>query len=327
MRSRRSVTLALLVLCVCGLVQATNARPAVIAHRGASGYLPEHTLASYAMAYAMGADFIEPDVVLTHDGVPICLHDLTLETTTDVAEVFPDRARDDGKFYAIDFDASEIARLQKLGREGGPRQMGHRVPTLAEMIKLVQDLNARTGRTVGIVPEAKHPAFHAEHGWSLPRVLLETLSMHGYNEPGDGCVVQCFDLDALREMHRDLDTALPLVFLAGEEIGDAVLEEVATFCEGVGPRWTLLVNTDELGQPVGATRFAKMLRRYGLRVYPWTFDADEGPLRYFSSEFTVDGVFADYPDVAIRASVAAEAPVTVTSEPRSDRPRTGSDAP
>ncbi|WP_416374910.1 glycerophosphodiester phosphodiesterase family protein, partial [Methanothrix soehngenii] len=84
----------------------------VIAHRGASGYLPEHTLEAYALAYGMGADYVEPDLVLTKDGVFICLHDIHLESTTNVEEVFPDRAREDGRWYAADFTLSEIKQLK-----------------------------------------------------------------------------------------------------------------------------------------------------------------------------------------------------------------------
>jgi glycerophosphoryl diester phosphodiesterase len=90
----------------------TTPHPIVIAHRGASGYLPEHTLAAKAMAHAMGAHFIEQDVVLSRDGTPIVLHDIHLDSTTDVAQAFPGRARDDGRYYAIDFDIEEIRELR-----------------------------------------------------------------------------------------------------------------------------------------------------------------------------------------------------------------------
>ena len=126
-----------------------DGKPLVIAHRGASGYLPEHTLAAYSAAYFMGADVIEPDVVLTKDGVPICSHDITLDETTDVAEKFPGRARDDGKHYAIDFTLAEIKTLEKLGREGRVRMPGHTVPTLSEMIEMVQGLNEERVRRFG----------------------------------------------------------------------------------------------------------------------------------------------------------------------------------
>src|SRR5690606_29927835 len=118
--------------------------PVVIAHRGASGYLPEHTLAAYAMGYAMGADYIEPDLVLTKDKHFICLHDIHLEATTNVEEVFPDRRRDDGKWYAADFTLAEIKTLEAQERIKGRFPQGHSplgVPTFEEMVELVQGLN------------------------------------------------------------------------------------------------------------------------------------------------------------------------------------------
>jgi glycerophosphoryl diester phosphodiesterase len=266
----------------------------VIAHRGASGYLPEHTLAAYAAAHFMGADVIEPDVVLTADGVPICSHDLTLETTTDVADRFPGRAREDGSFYAIDFTLGEIRTLEKLGREGRVRQPGHRVATLEEMIALVQDLNARTGRTVGIIPEPKHPGFHRDEGRPIERPLLETLARQGYAGPGDGCVIQCFDLDALERMHDEHGTELPLAFLIGEETDRATLERAARVCSALGPKRSLVFG-EERPLPL-----LEMARELGLALYPWTFGDEELDMAGLYAA-GVAGLFTDYPDAGRRA--------------------------
>ena len=110
-------------------------RPLVFAHRGASGYLPEHTLEAYTLAVAQGADHVEPDVVATRDGVLICLHDVHLERVTDAAAVYPDRARSDGRWYALDFTLAELRRLQvtAAGRHDLP---GCGIPTLDEMVGL-----------------------------------------------------------------------------------------------------------------------------------------------------------------------------------------------
>ena len=157
------------------LATESMAQKIVIAHRGASGYLPEHTLEAKAMAYAMGADYIEQDVVMTADDQLIVLHDITLDRTTNVDEVFPDRARDDGRYYAIDFTLAEIRRLSAT--EGfrllpnGEKQQGYasrfpmgsssfKVPTFQEEIQLIQGLNKSTGNDIGIYPEIKQPAFH-----------------------------------------------------------------------------------------------------------------------------------------------------------------------
>ena len=167
-------------------------RKTVIAHRGASGYLPEHTLAAKALAHGMGADFIEQDVVLTADDEAIVLHDIHLDTVTNVASQFPDRARPDGYFYAIDFSLEEIRRLkvhERVSRETRQavypqrfpdRHSIFRVPTLAEEIQLIQGLNKSTGRCAGIFPEIKSPAWHQSEGKDISRIVLEILARHGY---------------------------------------------------------------------------------------------------------------------------------------------------
>ena len=145
----------------------TSPSKIVIAHRGASGYLPEHTLPAYALAHGMGADFIEPDLVLTRDGHLICLHDIYLQETTNAEQLFPDRARDDGRWYAADFTLDEIRRLQAEERLDSRFPKGasrFAVPAFTEMIELVQGLNGRTGRAVGIYPELKAPAWHRAEG-------------------------------------------------------------------------------------------------------------------------------------------------------------------
>ena len=175
-----------------GVVQET--RPIVIAHRGASGYLPEHTIAAAAMGYALGADFIEPDVVLSKDGAPVVLHDIHLDTVTNVRDVFPDRAHADGRYYAIDFTLEEIKRLRvnsridpRTGKPVYPNRYpagkgDFQVPTLAEEIELVQGLNHSTGRNVGIYPEIKQPAWHQQQGQDITKIVLTVLSRNGYRD-------------------------------------------------------------------------------------------------------------------------------------------------
>ena len=158
----------------------------VVAHRGASGYLPEHTLPAKAMAYAMGADYVEQDVVMTKDDQLIVIHDDTLNRTTDVAEKFPGRARADGEYYAIDFTLAEILTLnvtEGFTVENGQKQqiyparfpMGastFKIHTLAQEIEFVQGLNKATGRDVGIYPEIKSPAFHLAEGKDLGQLMF-----------------------------------------------------------------------------------------------------------------------------------------------------------
>ena len=278
----------------------------VIAHRGASGYLPEHTLPAYALAHGMGADYIEPDLVLTRDGHLICLHDIYLQATTNVERVFPDRAREDGRWYAADFTLEEIRRLQAEERLGNRFPRGSSrfaVPSFAEMIELVQGLNERTGRTVGIYPELKAPAWHRAEGKAMEEALLEIIERYGYRESGAPIFVQSFEEESLRRL-RELGSELPQVFLMAEAqqyrrfLSAEGMAGVAAFADGIGPAKTMLERQPEL---IGWAHDA------GLTVHPYTFRADQVPDRHDSHEaelerylfeLGVDGVFTDFPDRA-----------------------------
>ncbi len=264
----------------------------VIAHRGASGYLPEHTLAAYAMAYAMGADMIEPDVVLTRDNIAICLHDLTLDETTNAREVFPDRGRDDGKWYAIDFDLAELRTLEKHGR--GSTDTGYRIVTLNEMLTLIDRLNRKSGRTVGVVPEMKHPEFHSAEGYDLASVTLDILARHGYTDRDDAIFLQCFHAETLHRVRHELGSDLPLMFLSGEPVDEATLRSIGSWCDALG------INRKHIDPAMGGDgSLITSAHRAGLVVVPYTLkDNPEEIRRLF--ELGVDGVFADYPDVALR---------------------------
>jgi glycerophosphoryl diester phosphodiesterase len=229
----------------------------VVAHRGASGYLPEHTLAAKAVAHAMGADFIEQDVVLTRDGVPIVLHDVTIDAVTDVAELFPDRARADGRFYAIDFDLDELRQLSVMERaDHGEQVYPGRFPrgasrfgiaTLAEEIELIQGLNLSTGREAGIYPEVKAPAWHRAEGHDLAATVLAVLADYGYADQDDAVFVQCVDWNETRRIRQGLGYRGRLVQLLGDNGWkeaavdyDALrteegLAEIAQVADAIGP--------------------------------------------------------------------------------------------
>jgi glycerophosphoryl diester phosphodiesterase len=294
-----------------GLVaeSALAAGTLVIAHRGASGYLPEHTLPAAAMAYAMGSDYIEQDVVLTKDDVPIVLHDLFLETTTDVAEQFPGRARDDGHYYAIDFSLEEIRSLRVGERRKGDDAMFPerfpvgvnvmRVPTLAEEIELIQGLNRSTGGDVGIYVELKHPDFHAAAGRTFPASVLQILYAYGYRGPGDKVFLQCFDEGTLRFLKDHTDIRL-VQLLEDRELTAERATEIATYAQGVGP-W--------IGYLADRPEFVVSAQEAGLEVHPFTFRADKLPgnvksyqalLDQFIRRMRVDGVFTDHPDITRR---------------------------
>lgn len=175
----------MMVSSLCAM--AAGEKKIVIAHRGASGYLPEHTLSAKAMAYAQGADFLEQDLVMTKDDQLVVLHDHYLDRVTNVAERYPDRARKDGRYYAIDFTLAEIKSLkftegfsikngQKVQTFPGRFPMGKadfRVHTFAEEIEFIQGLNHSTGKNIGIYTEIKAPWFHRRKG----RIFQQKCSM------------------------------------------------------------------------------------------------------------------------------------------------------
>lgn len=306
----------------------------VIAHRGASGYLPEHTLEAKALAYGMGADYLEQDIVATRDDELVVLHDIHLDRVTNVADKFPERKRDDGRFYARDFDLAEIRTLRAWERRGEdgktavfpkrfPTGQGtFRVPTLRDEIKLVQGMNSSTGRDVGIYVEIKRPAWHQAEGVDISPILLQLLDDFGYRTRDDLAFVQCFDAREVRRIRQDLGSELKLVQLLGEnDWGEsdtdyerlktpAGLAEIAAVADGVGPWIGHLIKLAEIdGRPL-STGFVSAAHDAGLKVHPYTFRADEmAPgfdsleemIRWFVDELSIDGLFTDFPDRAIKA--------------------------
>ena len=199
-------------------------RPAIIAHRGACGYLPEHTLPAVELAHTLGADYIEQDVVLTSDGIPIVLHDVTLELTTNVAALFPERHRDDGLFYAIDFTLKEIKTLnahERTDSHGNPVFPGRysgtgvefKVPTLAEEIETVDRLNAASGKRTGVYIELKRPEFHEQEGVDIYQAVLDVLTVFNRLGKSAETVIQCFDPETLKRFAREGIFKGPLVQL------------------------------------------------------------------------------------------------------------------
>lgn len=310
-------------------------RPIVIAHRGASGYLPEHTLPAKALAHGMGADYLEQDVVLTRDGIPIVLHDILLDDTTDVATVFPQRRRDDGHFYAIDFTLEEIRRLRAHERRAGgadgsaafpgrfpagPGLSG--VPTLAEEIRLIEGLNHSRGMRTGLYIELKAPQFHRAAGMDIARAVLDVLEAAGLGAASDRIYLQCFDPPTLRYLKDTLQTPLPLIQLVGDnswgEDGgsdydrlrtDEGLAEIARYADGIGP-WIMHIylGRNERGEAELSDLVARA-HRAGLLVHPFTFRRDALPpgittynelLDLFIVQAGVDGLFTDFPDLTIR---------------------------
>ncbi|MFM1919138.1 MAG: hypothetical protein RLZZ303_772 [Candidatus Hydrogenedentota bacterium] len=282
----------------------------IIAHRGASGYLPEHTLEAYAMAHAQGAHYIEQDLVLTKDGEFVCLHDIHLESTTNVEEVFPDRKRDDGQWYAIDFTLAEIRQLraeERLPNRFPKGKSDFRVPTFAEAIELVQGLNASTGREAGIYPELKSPTFHKRAGQPMEEKFLAVLAAYGYTGPEAKVFVQSFEPEPLKRMRLELGSSLPQIMLitssklAAAQISDEGLAKIAEFASGIGPDKSLLEKDESLVERAHALK---------LQVHPYTVRRDQKPANFETSIAEIrhilyvrgtDGLFVDFVDDGVAA--------------------------
>lgn len=297
--------LMLIVVALIAALPATaNAgEKIVIAHRGASGYLPEHTLEAYAFAYALGADYIEPDLTRTKDGHFIALHDIHLESTTNVETAFPDRKRADGQWYAIDFTLAEIRQLaahERLPRRFPEGKSHFSVPTLEEVIELVQGLNATTGRDVGIYPELKDPGFHVKEGQPMEQALLDILARYGYAGPEAKCFVQCFSPATLKALRMEHKTSLPLILLMGNEpVTEDAIAEAATYATGIGPDKALVMKQPELVSWAHARKL--LVHPYTVRrdVKPPKFATTQDELKTFYFEYDVDGMFSDFPDDAV----------------------------
>jgi glycerophosphoryl diester phosphodiesterase len=293
----------------------------VIAHRGASGERPEHTIESYRLAIDQGADYIEPDLVMTRDGVLIARHENEISGTTDVAQhaKFAHRRRTqmiDGEsmtgWFTEDFTLSEIKSLRARERLADLRPQNCRfegrfaVPTFDEIMQLVVGANRTPGRNrpIGVYPETKHPAHFAKIGLPLELALLDTLTRHRYAAPGSPVFIQSFEPDNLRQL-RGM-TRLPLVQL--REHGLADLRETAQYADAIG-----------ISKALASAAAVAAAHAVNLQVHAWTFRAENEFLpddlklgaeraahgnleaeveRYL--ERGIDGFFIDFPAVGVR---------------------------
>lgn len=297
----------------------SKAKKVVIAHRGASGYLPEHTLQAKAMAYAMNVDFLEQDVVLSKDNVPIVIHDIHLETVTDVATQFPDRKREDNRYYVLDFTFEELKQLHVSERFNPltnkaiyPNRFplgksSFKLHSLQEEIELIQGLNKSTGKNIGIYPEIKAPAFHLKEGKDISKIVLKVLANYGYTTKKDNCILQCFDAKELKRIRTELASELFLVQLMEFKEDEDKLEEFSKYADGIGPWYKQIIkgkNED------GTWKFSNLVSNahtLNLKVHAYTFRADQlGGFKTFEEllnvalyKANVDGFFTDFPDKAV----------------------------
>ena len=297
------------------------ARPFLIAHRGASGERPEHTLAAYARGVRQGADALEPDLVPTRDGVLVARHENEISETTDVAAhaAFADRRATktiDGVertgWFTEDFDLAELKRLRAVERlpHLRPSSAAHdgryEIPTLAEILALVRQLEAELGRPVGVYPEIKHPATFARLGLDLEPRVAEELAAAGYRGRADPAWIQSFEPDSLRTLRGLTDLRLvQLVDLpAAGRLGPDELTEIATYADVLGPHKHLVVPVQDDGALAGPTDLVRDAHAAGLAVHAWTVRAENAFLPPALRSSDDDAAHGDL-DAEVRALVAA----------------------
>lgn len=336
-------------LAVTGLAMAATPAfakpkpPLVIAHRGASGERPEHTLMAYRLAIEEGCDFIEPDLVVTKDGHLVVRHENEIAGTTDVASRPEFAARKTEKridgakitgWFTEDFTLAELKtlrareRLPQL-RPGSARFDGQEtLVTYQEVINLAKAESRRTGRTIGTYPEMKHPAYFASIGLPLETRLADALKANGLATRSAPVFVQCFEVEPLKAIGKLVQSRR--VMLVGQGAApvdvksEAGIKAIAAFAEGLGPEWPLVVPTT--GGVLGApTDLMKWAHAADLAVHPWTVRAEnaflpkslqrgDGPAAHGDADAVlkalyaagVDGVFSDFPALAVKARTGVQ---------------------
>jgi glycerophosphoryl diester phosphodiesterase len=301
---------ALLLVLACGAGEplarplAATDSPIVIGHRGAAGYLPEHTLAGYALAVFQGADFIEPDLVMTKDGHLIARHEPILDETTDVSSHPEFASRRTTKvldgfavtaWWAEDFTLAEIKQLKARERIPTVRPANTRVndqievPTLQQVIDLANGLEKVVGRKIGIYPETKHPTYFRNLGFAMEETLVSVLRKNGYEGKRDQVFIQSFEVANLKRLAHM--TNIPLVQLFGGansqpydvvaaggklRYGDMAttqgLADIARYAHGVGPsKGYVIPVVGGILDAANATTFVRDAHAVGLVVHPYTY--------------------------------------------------------
>lgn len=294
-----SALVLLAVLVGAGPSAQPAASKQAIAHRGASGYAPEHTAAAYKLAMEQKADFVEPDLAVSKDNVLFCTHDDTLERTTNIADVFPDRpsagiqTRQPGKHWlGNDFTMAEIKRLD-AGKWFKPEFAGQRIQTFQEAIDLVRG-------KAGLYPELKSPELYKSRGVDQVKLFVDVIRKNGLEQPASlkttPVIIQSFDEEAIRRVSVDLPT-IPRVFLTtkDEDVTEARIRELATFATGIAPEKVVIARHPELVARAHAA---------GLTVTSWTFRADEktdypsvrAEMSHFLYDLGIDALFTNNPD-------------------------------
>ena len=290
----------------------------IIAHRGASGFLPEHTKEALVLSFMQGADYIEQDLVATKDKQLIVLHDIHLERVTNVEEVFPERAREDGRFYAIDFTLEELRTLSIHERQNEDksqvfpaRYQGNAhftVATFKEHVEIIGQLNRAFGKNIGLYPEIKAPSWHIEQGVDITALFIAELEALGLNNKDSKIYVQSFEPKALMRIAHEYKSEVKLIQLIAENDWNesdtdydalrtkAGLAEVSSYAYGIGPWIPQVINLESKQ----STELVKTAHELGLTVHAYTFRSDviEADMPAEDAfqlliESRIDGLFTD----------------------------------
>jgi glycerophosphoryl diester phosphodiesterase len=303
--------------------------PLVIGHRGASGYRPEHTLASYELAARMGADFVEPDLVITADGVLVARHEPEISGTTDVADhpEFVSRRTTkslDGApltgWFVEDFTLAEIKTLRAKERLPAVRQENtiydrrFEIPTFDEVLELRKRLSKELGRELGVYPETKHPTYFQAQGRALEGPLVRALERAGLNRKGAPVFVQSFETTNLKALYKDLKVPLVQLLSASGAPFDLVtahdprtyadlttpagLADIATYADGIGPDKNQVIPRDAAGNLGAPSPLVGNAHAASLIVHPYTFRSENQflptNLRSNANPADYGNVFAEY---------------------------------
>lgn len=323
-RSLCILLLALYHLCESAVPDAESdlkkqlfCKPLIIAHRGASGYVPEHTLGSYALAITMGADYVEPDLVMTSDGHMVARHDNVLTHTTDVSQHPEFASRNttksvDGQeihgWFTEDFTLAELKTLRAIERmpdirPGNARMdLAYEIPTLQDILNLVKSLQISQRRAIGVYPEIKHSTYFERLGLPIEQLLVDTLHRNGYHGVDAPVFIQSFEVNNLKKLRtltqlrllqlyesdvsrQPFDQIVANSNLTYGEMGTPEgLKEVANYANAVGPDKSYIISLDDDGKLGDVTSFVADAHAAGLKVHPYTFRAEN---TFLSAEFRI----------------------------------------
>jgi glycerophosphoryl diester phosphodiesterase len=302
-------------------VAGSPEQPLVIAHRGASGYRPEHTIEGYTLAIDMGADIVEPDLVSTKDGVLIARHENEIGATTDVAEKFPARKTTkqiDGAsvtgWFTEDFTYGEIRTLrakERLAFRSHAYDGQFQIPTFEDVLTLTDRKTRETGRPIGVYPETKHPTYFRNLQLPLEEKVVALLNAHHRASRSSPVFIQSFEASSLQRLRKLTENRLVQLTSNSADVAPDKLPGIALYADGVGVEKRLILPVSADGTVGPATALIKNAHDAGLFVHVWTLRAEreflptfyKGNLAAEAAEFVrlgVDGIFSDFPDVVAK---------------------------